>query len=194
MKNTKRKLVSRVAGGILCGVIGLTSFGGLSVGAKDVSNKQVPNSVTVSGRKELANQCKELANQCREIRLKRYFTSADASQLKTLIEEARQETRPEKIKEGLKKIEEMRKKIEEMRKKTEEMRKKTEEMRKEIEKSRPTFTQRGCQHGILMEKLSLKVIEKVIEKVEEVINKVEEITEQFEEIINKVEEALKHTT
>ena len=56
MKNTKRKLVSKIVGGILCGVIGLTSFGGLSAEATDVSNKQATSSITVSEKEKQSEQ------------------------------------------------------------------------------------------------------------------------------------------
>ncbi len=56
MKNEKRKLISRVAGVVLGGVIGLTFFSGLSVGAEEVKNKQIENSVSVSENEKKAEQ------------------------------------------------------------------------------------------------------------------------------------------
>ena len=48
MRNTKRNLVSGVVGGILCGVIGLTSFSVGASEAKNINDNQVSSRVTVS--------------------------------------------------------------------------------------------------------------------------------------------------
>ena len=56
MKNTKRNLISRVVGGILCGVIGLTSFSAGSSEAKNTNDNQVSSSVTVSEKEKQSEQ------------------------------------------------------------------------------------------------------------------------------------------
>ena len=56
VKNGKRKFISRVAGVVLGGVIGLTFFSGLSVGAEEAKNQQIENSVSVSENEKKSEQ------------------------------------------------------------------------------------------------------------------------------------------
>ena len=56
MKNEKRKLINRVAGVVLSGIIGLTVFSGVSVRAEETKGKQIESSISTSENEKKSEQ------------------------------------------------------------------------------------------------------------------------------------------